>query len=56
MFPPQPMVTQIRALLERYAAAGGRVRTEMFDGSGHGPHFDARDRWLSVFTSFLASP
>ena len=55
VFPPQPMVTQIRELLERYAAAGGRVRTEMFDGSGHGPHFDARDRWLAVFTDFLAS-
>jgi pimeloyl-ACP methyl ester carboxylesterase len=49
------MITQIRRLLERYAAAGGRVRTEMFDGSGHAPHFDARDRWLAVFTDFLAS-
>jgi pimeloyl-ACP methyl ester carboxylesterase len=50
------MITQIRELLERYAAAGGRVRTEMFDGCGHGPHFDARNRWLDVFTSFLTSP
>ena len=56
VFPPQKMITQIRELLERYAAAGGRVRTEMFDGCGHGPHFDARDRWLAVFTSFLTSP
>lgn len=54
-FPPQPMVTQIRALLERYAAAGGRVRTEIFEGSGHGPQFDARERWLAVFTDFLAT-
>jgi hypothetical protein len=54
-YPPQPMITQIRELLGRYAAAGGRVRSEMFDGSGHGPHFGARDRWLSVFTEFLAS-
>jgi hypothetical protein len=56
VFPPQMMITQIRELLERYAAAGGRVRTEMFDGCGHGPHFDARNRWLDVFTSFLTSP
>lgn len=52
-FPPQPMVSQIRALLERYAAAGGVVRTEIFEGSGHGPHMDATDRWLSVFRGFL---
>lgn len=53
VYPPQPMVSQIRDLLDRYAAAGGRVRTEMFDGSGHGPQFDARDRWLAVLTDFL---
>lgn len=52
-YPPQQMVSQIRALLERYAAGGGVVRTEIFDGSGHGPHIDATDRWLAVFTEFL---
>jgi pimeloyl-ACP methyl ester carboxylesterase len=55
VYPPQTMITQIREVLARYAAAGGTVRTEMFDGSGHGPHFDARERWLAVFTEFLAS-
>ncbi len=55
VFPPQPMISQIRELLDRYAAAGGRVRTEMFTGSGHGPHFDARERWHAVFTDFLAA-
>ena len=55
VYPPQPMVSQIRALLERYAAAGGSVRTEMFPGSGHSPHLDARDKWLGVFTEFVAS-
>jgi pimeloyl-ACP methyl ester carboxylesterase len=54
-FPAQPMVSQIRDVLGTYAAAGGSVRTEIFDGSGHGPHFDARERWLAVFTEFLAS-
>ncbi|WP_281424371.1 hypothetical protein [Pseudonocardia nigra] len=42
-------------MLDRYAAAGGSVRTEMFDGSGHGPHFDAREKWLAVLTDFLAA-
>lgn len=54
-FPPQQMVSQIRDVLRRYAEAGGTVRTEMFEGSGHGPHFDARDRWLAVLTDFLPS-
>ncbi|MGH7763302.1 MAG: alpha/beta fold hydrolase [Candidatus Dormibacteraceae bacterium] len=54
-FPPQPMVTQIRSVLERYRNAGGQVRMEMFEGSGHGPIFDAAERWSDVFFGFLAS-
>ncbi|WP_433279130.1 alpha/beta fold hydrolase [Pseudonocardia xinjiangensis] len=55
VFPPQPMVTQIREVLERYADAGGVVRTEIFDGAGHGPHLDSREKWLAVFAEFLTS-
>jgi pimeloyl-ACP methyl ester carboxylesterase len=55
VFPPQPMVDQIDYVLDEYAANGGSVRTEMFEGSGHGPIFDATDAWLGVFTKFLAS-
>ncbi|MDL5159227.1 alpha/beta fold hydrolase [Actinomycetospora termitidis] len=54
-FPPQPMVAQIRTVLERYAAAGGTARMEMFEGSGHGPHVDAAERWLALATEFWAS-
>ncbi len=54
-YPPQPMVSQIDAVLDRYAAGGGSVRKEMFEGSGHGPHVDAADRWLAAFRDFLAS-
>ena len=54
-FPPQPMVTQIRDVLERYGAGGGRVDMEMFESSGHGPHIDAADRWSGIFFDFLAS-
>ena len=55
VFPPQLMVTQIRNVLERYREAGGHVRMEMFEGSGHGPLFDAADRWSKVFFEFLAA-
>ncbi len=54
VYPPQPMVTQIRTVLDRYAAAGGDVTVEMFEGSGHGPLIDAPERWRSVFFGFLA--
>jgi pimeloyl-ACP methyl ester carboxylesterase len=55
VFPPQPMVSQIRAVLEKYRQRGGRVEMEMFEGSGHGPLFDAAEKWQNIFFKFLAS-
>lgn len=55
VFPPQLMVTQIRDVLENYRAAGGHVVMEMFEGSGHGPQFDAAEAWSEAFFEFLAS-
>jgi pimeloyl-ACP methyl ester carboxylesterase len=55
VYPPQPMVTQIRSVLERYRDAGGRVEMELFEGSGHSPHIDAAQRWSEVFFGFLDS-
>ena len=55
VFPPQPMVEQIRDVLTRYAEAGGRVTMEMFEGSGHFPVLDAADRWRPMFFDFLRS-
>jgi pimeloyl-ACP methyl ester carboxylesterase len=51
-FAPQPMVTQIRELLERY---DGRVEMEWFEESGHFPPIDARERWSARFFGFLES-
>jgi pimeloyl-ACP methyl ester carboxylesterase len=53
-YPPQPMVTQIADVLRRYADAGGKVRTEIFEGSGHFPVADAAEAWRAVFLEFLA--
>jgi pimeloyl-ACP methyl ester carboxylesterase len=55
VYPPQPMVAQIRAVLERYAEAGGSVRVEIIEGAGHGPHLDTAPRWLAIFQEFLAT-
>ena len=54
-YPPQPMVTQIRTVLDRYAANGGRVQREVFDGSGHGPLIDAPERWRELFFNFIGT-
>jgi pimeloyl-ACP methyl ester carboxylesterase len=39
-FPSQPMVSQTRAVLEDYAAAGGSYREEVLEGCGHTPHVE----------------
>ena len=52
-FPPQPMIAQIRALLDVYAQRGGRVESELFEGSGHFPAIDAQERWSARFFGFL---
>ena len=38
--PPQPMVGQTRAVLERYAAAGGAYREVVYQACGHSPHIE----------------
>jgi pimeloyl-ACP methyl ester carboxylesterase len=54
-FPPQPMITQIRELVERYGDDGGRAVAEIFEDSGHAPFIDASARWSAVFFGFLES-
>lgn len=55
VYAPQPMVSQIRNVLEEYRSKGGKVHIEMFEGSGHGPVMDAADRWGKLFFDFVAS-
>ncbi len=55
VFPPQPMVGQIRKVLEDYQAAGGEVRFEMIEGAAHGPHFDHAAEWNAIFLDFLTA-
>ena len=53
IYPPQPMVSQIRALLEGYAMRGGRYREEVFADCGHTPHLEKSDGFRRVLTAFL---
>ncbi len=53
VFPPQQMVQQTRAVLERYREAGGPVQAEVLAGSGHGPFRDAPVRVRELLLAFL---
>ena len=48
VFPPQPMVSQTRAVLERFAANGGRYTETALEGIGHSPHLEAPDAVLAL--------
>lgn len=49
--PPQPMIAQARAVLERYAANGGTYREVVLPDAGHAPHLDEAE----VFDRELAA-
>jgi pimeloyl-ACP methyl ester carboxylesterase len=52
-WPPQPMVAQMRAVLNGYAVAGGRYREAVIEDAGHGPHLDQPERFLAELTEHL---
>jgi len=40
VFPPQPMLGQLRAVLDAYAATGGSYREQVLTDCGHSPHLE----------------
>jgi pimeloyl-ACP methyl ester carboxylesterase len=40
VYPPQPMLGQLRALLNAYQAQGGQYREEVIANCGHSPHIE----------------
>lgn len=52
--PPQPMVTQTRAVLDRYAAAGGHYDEVVVEGAGHSPHVERPEEFRRTFFDFLS--
>ena len=56
VFPSQPMISQTRAVLEEYAAAGGSYREEVLEGCGHTPHVERPDEFRRLLFGFLGDP
>jgi pimeloyl-ACP methyl ester carboxylesterase len=55
-FPSQPMVSQTRAVLEAYAAAGGSYREEVLRGCGHTPHVERPEKFQKLLFGFIGNP
>jgi pimeloyl-ACP methyl ester carboxylesterase len=54
--PPQPMVTQTRAVLDRYAASGGAYREVVLPGVGHSPHVERPQEFVVALLEHLDAP
>jgi pimeloyl-ACP methyl ester carboxylesterase len=53
--PPQPMIDQIRAVLERYEANGGSYHEEVIADAGHSPFLEKPEQFDRLLHAFLAS-
>lgn len=47
--PPQPMIGQMRAVLDQYAQNGGSSREVVLPGAGHSPFIEAPDAFMKVY-------
>ncbi len=55
IYPPQPMVTQLRTVFNRYQANGGHCREVVLPDCGHSPHVEKPAEVLKLFTEFIQS-
>ena len=52
-YPPQPMVSQIRGVLEAYARNGGSYREKVVEDCGHSPHVEKPEEFRRALFGFL---
>ena len=53
VYPPQPMIAQTRAVLDRYAARGGSYREHVIADAGHSPHLEKPAEFRDHVFAFL---
>ncbi|MCB9686639.1 MAG: alpha/beta hydrolase [Alphaproteobacteria bacterium] len=55
VFPPQPMVSQVRDVLDAWAAAGGRYREVVIEDAGHTPFLEKPEAFAAAFHAHLGT-
>jgi pimeloyl-ACP methyl ester carboxylesterase len=55
VYPPQPMVAQMRAVLDRYKANSGTSTEVVIADAAHGPHIEKPAEFMEAFIDFLQS-
>jgi pimeloyl-ACP methyl ester carboxylesterase len=53
VYPPQPMKSQVRTVLEKYKANGGQYQEVQLTDCGHSPHIEKQEEVLHLFTTFV---
>jgi pimeloyl-ACP methyl ester carboxylesterase len=52
--PPQPMLQQVRAVLDQYAAEGGTYDEVVIEDAGHSPYLEQPEAFNETFHRFLS--
>jgi pimeloyl-ACP methyl ester carboxylesterase len=55
VYPAQPMIAQIRTVLDTHRANGGEYREIVLADCGHSPHIEKQDEVFNLFTEFVGS-
>lgn len=53
IFPPQPMIAQIRAVLDKYQTNGGKYHEEVLAECGHSPHLEKAEEVTRMLLDFF---
>jgi acyl-CoA synthetase (AMP-forming)/AMP-acid ligase II len=55
VYPPQPMVSQTRTVLDKYRANGGAYWEKVIAGTGHTPYIEKPDEFVALLLQHLHS-
>ena len=53
VYPVQPMVSQLRTVLDEYTAEGGRYWEKVIQDAGHSPHLEKPDEFRQMLLEHL---
>ena len=53
IYPAQPMVSQVRLVLDNYQSQGGQYSEVILADCGHSPHIEKQAEFLEFFTDFI---